>query len=65
MAIIEHLTDIRTTQARAFQAAQDYALRKRWDPFAARLEKEETVDGRQIVTVTAWHGATMQVEFAA
>lgn len=65
MAIVEQRCLIRARQAAAFQAAQDYALRRHWDPFAARLERETCADGRRIVQVTAWHGARMQVEYVA
>ncbi|MEH6461266.1 SRPBCC family protein [Chitinimonas sp. JJ19] len=65
MPIVEHRAVLSCKQATAFHTSQDYALRQQWGPFAAKLESESTTNGRRIITVTAWHGLTMVVEYVA
>ncbi|GAB3255974.1 hypothetical protein [Chitinimonas naiadis] len=65
MPIIEHRTQVRTTQDAAFHAAQDYGIRAQWDPFFAGLAVIPAGDGPRRTKVTAWHRASMDVEFVA
>ncbi|HEY9104146.1 SRPBCC family protein [Chitinimonas sp.] len=65
MAIVEQRAWVRSSQAAAFEASQDYAKRRDWDPFSRRLETLPAEDGQRITRVTAWHGASMDVAFVA
>lgn len=65
MPIVEQRTLVRASQEAAFDASQDYARRRDWDPFSRRLAALPAVDGQRVTRVTAWHGASMDVAFVA
>ena len=61
MATVEQRCLIHTDLDTAFHTSQDYACRNQWDPFSKHIQRE--ADGQ--VTVTAWHGMKMRVEYVA
>lgn len=61
MATVEQRCLIHTDLDTAFHTSQDYACRSQWDPFSKHIQRE--ADGQ--VTVTAWHGMKMRVEYVA
>ena len=61
MATVEQRCLIHTDLDTAFHTSQDYAYRNQWDPFSKHIQRE--ADGQ--VTVTAWHGMKMRVEYVA
>lgn len=65
MAIVEARALIRTHQAAAFEASQNYAQRADWDPFAAKLKGYVRDPATPYADITAWHGARMRVEYVA
>lgn len=68
MSIVERRSQIRCSQARAFEVSQDYQLRRRWDPFSSRRKDYPggAIAGKGAVfTVVAWHGAQMKIEYVS
>lgn len=61
MAMIEQRCVIHTELATAFHTSQDYSCRKNWDPFTKKIVRED--DGQ--VSVTAWNGLWMRVEYVS
>lgn len=59
MATVEQRRLIHTNMDTAFHTSQDYTCRNQWDPFTQHIQHE--ADGQ--VTVTAWHGMKMRVEY--
>lgn len=61
MATVEQRCLIHTDLDTAFHTSQDYACRSQWDPFTKHIQREAD----QQVTVTAWHGMKMRVEYVS
>lgn len=61
MATIEQRCLIHTHLETAFQVSQDYSCRSQWDPFAKNIQRD--IDG--LVSITAWHGMKMRVEYVS
>lgn len=61
MATIEQRCLIHTDLETAFQVSQDYSCRSQWDPFAKNIQRD--IDG--LVSITAWHGMKMCVEYVS
>ena len=66
MPIVEDSITIHAPAADLFALSQDYTLRKEWDPFVRdmRFLGAATEAGKGVrVSVRAWTGLTMEVEF--
>jgi hypothetical protein len=61
MATLEQQCLIHTDLATAFRTSQDYSCRSQWDPFAKTIQRE--ANGH--VSITAWHGMQMSVEYVS
>lgn len=61
MGAIEQRCLIRTDPDTAFRVSQDYSCRSQWDPFASSIQRD--TDG--LVSITAWHGMKMRVEYVS
>lgn len=61
MATIEQRCLIHTDLEMAFRVSQDYSCRSQWDPFTRNIQRD--ING--LVSITAWHGMKMRVEYVS